>query len=154
MATTDNRSDGGGWAGWILASILAVIGLGLTGTGGVIYWAVVANWAESADGFKGIEGAVDWIFGLAAAGSISAGLLVLGICLRLIRWKHAALASLVLSISSVGFIIFTYGVFSDTNTTENSIEVVFLRACCIVLLLLVALPPFLHWWTSPSRISR
>ena len=72
-------------------------------------------------------------------------LIIFGLMLRLLDWRRAPLASLVLAVLGTGFIIATYLIFSDTNTTSDSIEVVFLQGCCIVLLLLVALPPFLHW---------
>jgi hypothetical protein len=132
-------------ARWILLAVLGVIGLGLILTGGAVYGAVVQEWAGSAHGFHGIDGVVGWLFGLCAAGAIAVGLIMIGLCLRLMRWSRAPLASLLLSIFSVAFIIATYTVFSDTNTTDDSIEVVFLQVCCIVLLLVVALPPFLHW---------
>jgi hypothetical protein len=132
-------------ARWILLAVLGIAGLGLLIPGGLVYLTVIGEWADSSNGFSGIEGAIGWLFGLCAAAAIAAGLIIAGVMLRLAHWDRSPLGSLCLAVLSVGFIIGTYFVFSDTNTTENSIEVVFLQGCCIVALLTVALPPFLHW---------
>lgn len=129
----------------VLLVILGIVALALTVPGVIVYWIVVEDWAGDASGFHDIDGAINWLFGLCAAGAIAAGIIVMGTILRVIRWKQARLASLALAVLSTGFIIATYLIFSDTNTTSDSIEVVFLQGCCILLLLLVALPPFLHW---------
>jgi len=141
--SADDRADS--LAGWILIVIFGIVALGLLFVGSTIYYMIVVDWVESASGFRGPEGWVGWIFGVLSAIAIGVGLILVGICIRLARWSRAPLASLGLSVLSVGFIIFTYYVFSDTNTSSDSFEVVLLQGCCIVMLLLVALPPFLHW---------
>ena len=128
-----------------LLVILGIVALTLIAPGATVYWIVVEDWAGDASGFHDIDGAINWLFGICATGAIAAGIVVIGIMLRVVRWKQAPLASLVLAVLSTGFIIATYLIFSETNTTPVSIEVVFLQGCCILLLLLVALPPFLHW---------
>lgn len=132
-------------AKWILLAVLAVISLGLILPGATVYMMVVSEWAESSNGFHGIEGAVGWLFGLCAAAAIAAGLVIFGIMIRLLHRQWAPLASLGLAVIATGFIVATYLVFSDTGNGSDSIEVFFLMVCCIILLLAVALPPFLHW---------
>jgi hypothetical protein len=155
MANTSSDDDrANSLAGWILIVILGAIGVCLIAAGGSVYAFIVGEWADSASGFSGPEGWVGWIFGMAAALAIAVGLIFVGIGLRLARWRHAPLASLGLSVLAVGFIIFTYYVFSDTNTSSDSFEILLLQGCCILLLLLVALPPFLHWAMAKPATTR
>lgn len=128
--------------------ILGIVALIIALPGATVYWLVVEDWAGDPRGFHDMDGAINWLFGICATGAIAAGLIVFGVMLRLLRRRQAPLASLALSVLSAAFIIATYLIFSDTDTTPDSIEVVFLQGCCIVLLLLVALPPFLHWATN------
>lgn len=152
MRSADDKADN--LAGWILTVIFGVIALGLLFIGSTVYYMIVTEWADSTSGFSGPEGWVGWIFGMAAAIANGVGAILLGICLRLGRWRGAPLASLALSLCAVGFVIFTYYVFSDTNTSSDSFEIVLLQGCCIVMLLLVALPPFLHWAMAKPPLSR
>lgn len=126
-------------------------GLALLVPGAFVYLTVVGEWADRSTGFSGIDGAVGWLFGLCAAAAIAVALIIAGIMLRLAHWRRAPLASLCLAVLSVAFIIATYIVFSDTDTTDDSIEIVLLQGCCIVALLAVALPPFLHWVTTKPQ---
>jgi hypothetical protein len=145
LADTGGSGDAVGTsARWILLAFLGLFGLGLLLPGGFVYLIIIGEWAERGS-FTGIEGAIGWLLGLCAAAAIAAGLIIAGVMLRLAHWDRAPFASLCLSVLSVGFIIGTYFVFSDTDTTDNSVEVVFLQACSIVALFAVALPPFLHW---------
>jgi hypothetical protein len=141
----ENQDKVGSGARIVVLVILGIIALVLALPGAAVYWAVVEDWAGDPRGFHDIDGAINWLFGVCATGAIAVGLIFFGVMLRLIHWRRAPLASLVLAVLSAGFIIATYLIFSDTNTTPDSIEVVFLQGCCIVLLLLVVLPPFLHW---------
>ena len=142
---TDGQDKVGSGARIVLLVILGIVALVLALPGAIVYWVVVEDWAGDPRGFHDIDGAVNWLFGVCATGAIAAGLVIIGVMLRLLRWRRAPLASLALAVLSTGFIIATYLIFSDTNTTPDSIEVVFLQGCCIVLLLIVVLPPFLHW---------
>lgn len=143
-------------AGWILIVIFGVIALGLLVVGSTVYYMIIEEWANRAPAtaFRGPEGWVSWIFGVCAAIAIGLGLVLVGICIRLARASRGPLASLALSVLSVGFIIFTYYVFSDTNTSGDSFEVVLLQGCCILLLLMVSLPPFLHWALAKPTAAR
>jgi hypothetical protein len=143
MAVNEDKVGTG--ARIVVLVVLAIVAFVVTLPGAIVYWAVVEDWAGDPRGFHGIDGAINWLFGVCATGAIAAGLVIGGVMLRLMRWRQAPLASLALSVLSTAFIIATYLIFSDTNTTSNSIEVVFLQGGCIVLLIIVALPPFLHW---------
>jgi len=141
----DNQDKVGRGARIVLLVILGIVALTLMLPGAIVYWAVVEVWAEDPRGFHDIDGAINWLFGVCATGAIATGIIIVGVMLRLTRWRQAPLASLALAVLSAGFVIATYLIFSDTNTTPDSIEVVFLQGSCIALLLLVVLPPFLHW---------
>lgn len=141
----ENQDKVGSWARIILLAFLGFLALVFLLPGAFVYQTVVADWMNAPRGFDGIDGAVNWLFGVISAGSVSAGLIIVGIILRLVHWRKAPFASLALTAASTGFIIATYLIFSDTGTAPDSIEVMFLQGCCILLLLLVALPPFLHW---------
>lgn len=138
----------------ILLAFLTLLALGTGLPGAAVYLTVVDDWAHSTEGFHGIDGAVNWVFGILSAGAIALGLILGGIVLRVLTWKHAPLASLGLAILSVAFIITTYLVFSDTNSTDNSVEIVFLQAACLAMLVFVSLPPFLHWsMAKPAAVQ-
>lgn len=141
----ENEDNVGSWARVILLAVLAFFALGFAVPGSVVYLAVIDDWAGGERGFHGIGGVIGWVFGVVAAGAISVGLILVGMFLRLLRWRHAPLASLFLAVLGAGFLMTTYLVFSDTRTTPDSIEIVFLQAACLIALVLVALPPFLHW---------
>jgi hypothetical protein len=129
----------------IVLAVLAFFALGLALPGAAVYLTVIDEWANSPRGFHSIEGAIDWLFGVIAAAAIVMGLILFGVMLRLLRWKRAPLASLILSMLAAGFVIATYLIFSDTDTAPDSIEIVFLQAVSLAMLILAALPPFLHW---------
>jgi hypothetical protein len=130
------------WAGRVALGIFAMLSLICIILGGSVFGASVEAWYQSHDGLQDL---LSWIFGLAGAAVVAAGLLFAGLAFRFMRWNGAPMLSLLLSILSAGFVIFTYSVFSTTGNPDDSIEIVFLQGICIVLLLVVALLPFLHW---------
>lgn len=150
--SADDKADS--LAGWILIGIFGTIGAVLIAFGSIVYIPIVETWAGDPRGFYGIDGAVKWIIGLMAALAIAVGLVLAGIVMRLLRCQQAPRASLVLAILGAGFVIGTYLVFSDTGHSDNSIEIVVLQACCIALLFVVPLPPFLHWAMAKPDIAR
>lgn len=140
----DTNETTGVWVGRIALGLLAVLSLACIVTGGIFYFWVVGDYLQDDSPFVGLQ-MLGWILGLMAAGVVMAGFLLAGLLFRFLPWSHAPLASLILSIVSVFFVIATYLVFSDTGNGDNSIEVVLLQGACIVCLIVVALPPFLHW---------
>jgi len=139
-------------AKWIMLAVLAAASLACIIAGGIFYGWVVADYLHYDSPFTGLQ-MLGWILGLMAAGVVMAGFLLAGVLFRFLPWPHAPLASLFLAVLSVLFIIATYLVFSDTGNGSDSIEVFVLKACCIMMLPVVALPPFLHWWNAkPSTV--
>lgn len=134
----------GSIAGNLVRGILAVLALGLFVLGLLPYGAAVGTWFDAGFVFRGLN-LVDWLVGLLGAGLMAIAAFIGGILLRLLHWKHAPLASLGLSIVTTALVMATLYIFSKTNTSEDSIEVVLLKMVSILVLLLTALPPFLHW---------
>lgn len=140
----DTNETTGVWAGRIALGLLAALSLACIITGGIFYGWVVGDYLQDDSPFVGLQ-MLGWILGLMAAGVVMAGFLLAGLVFRFLPWQQAPLASLGLSIVAVLFIIATYLVFSDTGHGGDSIEVVLLQGACILCLIIVALPPFLHW---------
>lgn len=124
--------------------LLALVSLACLVAGGTPYFLAIETWAEKGHVFQGFE-MIDWLIGLVGAAIVALGLVAAGIALRLMPWRRAPLASLLLSIASAGFLVATFLIYSQTGNSENSIEVVLLQGLCIIGLFAIALPPFLHW---------
>ena len=150
MAATNETA--GVWLGRIALAVLGILSLICIFTGGIFYGWIVSDWMQSGTPFSGLQ-MLGWVLGLIAAGGVCAGLLLAGIAFRFLAWRHAPRASLVLAAISVLFIIATYAIFSDTGRSDDSIEVVFLQALCILCLFVVSLPPFLHWLLARRNSS-
>lgn len=149
----ENQDRVGTGARIAVLGVLGIVALAVLIPGVTVYWMVIEDWAADGGGFHDLDGAINWIFGVCAAVAVAAGLVAIGVMLRLLSWQGAKLGSLALSVLSVAFVIATYWLFSDTNTSSDSLEIVFLQACCIGMLLLAALPPFLHWaLAKPARL--
>jgi hypothetical protein len=131
---------------------LALVSLACLIAGGTPYVMAIQTWADHGHVFQGFE-LIDWLVGLIGAAIVAVGLVVAGIILRLLPWKHAPFAGLLLSIASAGFLIATFVIYSQTGNGENSIEVVLLQGLCILGLFVIALPPFLHWLFARRRPS-
>ena len=132
------------WAGRLLLGLLAALSLACILSGGILYGWIVTDYLAGVGPFIGLQ-LLGWMIRLVAAAVVSVGLLIAGIVLRLVSWSHAPLASLGLAIIAVAFVMLTYLVFSDTGNGNDSFEVVALQGACILCLILIALPPFLHW---------
>ena len=149
----ENQDRVGTGARIAVLAVLGIVALTVLIPGVTVYWMAIEDWAADGRGFHDIAGAINWVFGVCAAVAVAAGLVVIGVMLRLLPWQGAKPASLALSILSVAFVIATFWIFSDTDTSSDSIEIIFLQACCIGMLLLAALPPFLHWaLAKPARL--
>jgi hypothetical protein len=139
-----------GTARMIALILLAIASLACLIAGGTPYAMAIETWVDKGYIFQGFE-LIDWLVGLIGAAIVAAGLLLAGIVLRLLRWRHASFASLLLSAVSAAFLVATFVIYSQTGHGENSIEVVLLQALCIVGLFVIALPPFLHWLFAKRR---
>lgn len=146
----ENDVGAGVWVKRIVLGLLAVASFCLIVAGGIFYVWIIADWLQDSDGFTGLQ-MIAWFVGLVAAAVIGVGLLLVGLVFRFLDWEYAPRASLVLSIISVCFVIHTYLVFSTINSNADSIELVVLQGGCMLGLLLVWLPPFLHWMFARTR---
>ena len=140
----------GAWAGWLVLGLLGTLSAIFILPAGFLYIWILADYLQAAKPFEGLN-MIGWIAGVICAALIGTGLIVPGIMFRLMAWRRAPLASLVLAIISVLFVMLTYVVYSDTANGSDSIEVVMLQAGCIIGLLVVALPPFLHWSMAKTK---
>ena len=140
----NDNDTAGAWAGWLVLGLLATMSAIFILPAGFLYIWILADYLQAGKPFEGLN-MIGWVAGVICAGLIGAGLILPGIMFRLMAWPRAPLASLVLAVLSVLFVMLTYVVYSDTGNGSDSIEVVMLQAGCIIGLLVVALPPFLHW---------
>ncbi|MGV3552954.1 hypothetical protein [Rhizobium sp.] len=124
--------------------LLALLSLALMLAGGIFYVWVVIDYLEDDSPFVDLQ-MLGWMFGLFSAGTASIGLLLAGVLLRLIPWRNAPRASLAVAIVSLILTAITYWVFSDLDHARYGTELLILRAACILHVLIIALPPFLHW---------
>jgi hypothetical protein len=138
------QGTGNRWLIWILFGVMILLSLALVGTGGTVWADAVQTWSAHDHLFSGWQ-MLDWIIGLLGAAMVGAGLLVAGFVLRFMRWEKAPLASLVLSIVAVAFNLSTYAIFSQTQDSLLSLDLLLLHVGCVVGLFIVVLPPFLHW---------
>jgi hypothetical protein len=154
MVMTESGVAPTDWPRVIVVGILGLIGVAAIVAGSILYFWIIADYIEAgAVPFAGFQ-LLGWIVGLISAGVMAVGLIILGVALRLIDWRNAPRASLVLAIVSVLLDMLTYGVFSNTGHGPNSVEIVLLQGACILALFLVPLPPFLHWlWAKPAVVD-
>lgn len=146
----DQRADR--LAGWILTAIFTGLGLFMIAVAATIYLPIVTYLLDDTRAFTRLEGMIGWTIGLAAAGAIALGLLLVALGIRFAPWHAAPMANLILSIIAIGFTFGTYYVFADIDASDDSIGMILLQAFCVITLLAVALPPFLHWaWAKPAR---
>jgi hypothetical protein len=143
---TQQNTSASGWLIWMLFGLMALVSIACIGTGGTACGYAIQTWAEHDHLFSG-WGMLDWLVGLLGAGLVGVGLLIAGFIFRFIKWDKAPIASLCLSIVSTACILGVYAIFSQTNNSSDSVDMLILQAGSILSLFIVALPPFLHWFT-------
>jgi hypothetical protein len=134
------------WAGRFIIGLLMVLSLACIIPGGFLYGWVISEELVFDAPFIELQ-LFGWTLGLLSSALIGVGLFIAGIALRLSDAPQARLASLILSLLALGFIILTYAIFSETYGFEGPRDM--LRIGCIVYLLVVVAPPFLHWSSAP-----
>jgi hypothetical protein len=147
MSMMQQNTSAGGWLIWMLFGFMALVSIACIATGGAACGYAIQTWAEHDYLFSG-WGMIDWLVGLLGAGLVGVGLLIAGFFFRFINWDRAPIASLGLSIVSTACILGVYTIFSQTNNSSDSVDMLILQAGSILSLLIVALPPFLHWFTT------
>ncbi len=125
--------------------LLATVALAALLAGSFLFVYSLAQWFANGHSFQGLNGAFDAIVGLFGSLAIVAAFFVIGILLRFARWQKAPQASLALCIVAAGFIIIAFvmfsGVLNSNFIAENSIAGIL----ALLILLVIALPPLLHW---------
>lgn len=129
----------------IMLGVLTLVSLAATGFGAYALLAAVGTWVTHDYLFSGWS-MLDWFLGLVGAAIAGAGLMLLGMLLRFVGWKHAPLASLVLSIFSTLCILAIYAIFSQVPSGIYELDTMLLQIGCFLAVFLVPLPPFLHWY--------
>lgn len=130
--------------------LLGALSAACIGTGALPYGATVARWFRDGLDYHGMEG-LEWLGGLAGAVLILAGLLLAGIVLRLSGWALSHRASLWLSIACGFFLIATFAIFIQSGFYRAHGGTPLLTGVVAGGLILVALPPFLHWFFARSQ---
>jgi hypothetical protein len=132
----------------VLRILLAVL-LALPGLAGLIVYAWLAyEWVNEGFGFN--QGDL-WLMPLFVTGALcltSFSVLTIGIVLRFARWEKAPLASLVLSIFSTIILVFGYQLLLDSFSLDARDDRQLSLVLSIAGLLIVSLPPLLHWWKA------
>jgi len=146
-----HKSSGSPWLIWILFGLMGLASLACIGTGGTVWAYGVQTWAQHDYLFSGWQ-MLDWFVGLLGAALAGVGLLISGFFFRFVRWHKAHLASLALSVLSLCFILVTYAIYSHTPDGISGAEILLLQAGSLVGLLVVVLPPFLHWFMERPEV--
>jgi len=148
---TDRDPAGRPWLIPILFGLMGAVSLGCIVTGAIPYGYAIDQWAGDGYIFKG-WGLLDWLIGMMGAGLIDVGLLIAGFFFRFIGWHRAPLASLCLSVVSVVFILTTYLIYTQTSDSDRDIDTLILQGTGALSLLIVSLPPFLHWMSASRTL--
>lgn len=134
----------------LVAIVLAIPGLiGLAIFLGLVAW----SWAEPIT-----QDSDKWVVLLGVFGSlcvISFSIVGIGIVLRFARTRFAPFMSLLLALFSAGIIAVAYRVSLQNLTVNDAGNRMFILAMAILGLLVVTLPPFLHWlWPRRSVVAQ
>ncbi len=128
--------------------------------GSYVFWAALLIWIEGGRTF--LNGFADWLYGLLGAAILLVAMLFSGIFLRFMIWPKAPMVSFAISILSVLFIFSCYFIFSGYwrfFDGSNPDDEVVGRLIVIFSLVVVSLPPFLHWrstrnaWLKPILMA-
>jgi hypothetical protein len=141
MDTTQTASK---WLTTALIVLMAALAIGAFSFGASIYVIAVIKWTRDGYHFIGWS-AIDWLAGLIGAGFIHVSVILLALVLRFIRWSKSPTASLVLAATAAAYIIFTYVMLVSPFDDEVWIGKLIMLACAVLSLIVLCLPPYLHW---------
>ncbi len=140
---------------WVRPTVMILLGMLIIANfmgGGVIFGYGMLIWVENGFDFNNL-GFFAWIFGMAGAGILLFSMLLLGVLLRVSRWPRAPLGGLVLSIFSTLFIFSCYWFFlQGLESFGNEVLIRIFQGLALFMLLVVSLPPFLHWRRARSGV--
>jgi hypothetical protein len=137
----------------VLRTILAIL-LGIPGIIGLVVFAtLVGEWLQEGFQFKQSDLWLMPLFLIGAESCICFSVLTIGVVLRFARWKRAPMASLVLVVLTAAVIVLGYQLMLDClqpdDTEDRQLALVF----AVIGLIVVAVPPFLHWWKANRVID-
>lgn len=123
---------------WLLALAALLFGLSL-------FAYSISQWLDDGGQFLGLDGFFDALIGLIGAGACSAGLLASGVLLRFSRLAAAPRLSLAVSIAGAALVLSSYGLYAGTLSDEASGPKALLLVLASISLVVLSVPPFLHW---------
>lgn len=126
---------------WLLALSAFLFGLGF-------FAYALSQWLDDGGQFLGLDGFFDALIGLIGAGLMSGGLLAAGVLLRFSRFSFAPKASLVVAILATLLVLATYWLFAGIFGPDDTGQKALLMVAAVVSLVVLAVPPFLHWRRS------
>lgn len=133
----------------LLAIMLAIPGvLGLLGFGFVL-----GDWLYEGLRFEGSDLWIMPAIVIASESFICFSILALGIILRYARWKRATTASLVLAVLAGVVIVLGYQLLLDSLSLDDTDDRQLALVFSILGLIVIAVPPLLHWWTGKPTDS-
>jgi hypothetical protein len=131
--------------------ILGIIFLLPGACGSLFFGAAVVEWVGNSFAFN--SGAENFtpVAAFIGAGSIMLSVVLIGILLRFAVWRHAPMASLVMAIGSAILIVLNHRMLA-TPIADASGDTIFQETgASLLALVVVSLPPFLHWWKSRGK---
>jgi hypothetical protein len=132
----------------VLRIVLAVL-LGIPGLIGLVVFAtMIGEWLHEGYQFKQSDLWLMPVFLIGAQSFICFSVLTIGIILRYARWQRAPLASVVLAILAAVVIVIGYQLMLDCLQPDDSEDRQLALVFSIVGLIVIAVPPFLHWWKA------
>lgn len=139
------KSGTANWLGpvtfWFCAALALLALLG----GLFVFFISLSAWFNNDHSFQGLDGAFDAIIGFFGSAAILASFLMIGILLRFAHWQKAPQASLALCIVATGFIFIAFVMYSGVLNSNFIVENGIVGILALLTLLVVALPPLLHW---------
>ena len=136
----------------VLAFALSIAAACLV-SGSVLVGSAAIVWIEDGFRYSGWKW-VDQLIGLFGAGIVDLGLILTGIVIRLSEQRWRWRASGLLALCSTLFALAAFAVLSDIFNGLFSETRIALAGLTLLMLLAVALPPYLHWRQAPNTGSR
>lgn len=132
----------------VIRFILAIL-LGIPGIVGLIAFSMLlGDWLHNGFQFDRSPYSFTSLILIAAESGVCFSVLAVGIILRYARWKAAPTASLVLAILSAVVIVVGYQLMIDCLGPEDTDDQQVAMVFSVLGLILISVPPLLHWWKA------
>ena len=133
----------------VIRIILGIVFLVPGACGGLFLGATSVEWLNALSTARRTSDPYAILIIVPAITAICVSVILLGILLRYARWKNAKTASLVLAIFSALSIALAYQLAIDTTSGGDSEFEIIALLTALAALVIVSLPPLLHWWQKP-----